>query len=750
MHANRLMRVRKSVRFQAALILLAAALLLSDASPSLRAQVFSVDPASPLAGVPGGSPANLYRPGGAVYSPAASIGLLAGDNIDAFSFGFDETAPVTPMGFSTHFFTVGAPAAGNAVCAEAGTCGPAAPCAPETMADLFSSVATGFATLIYDGDGVPGIGLPLGLKECPPGGPGVQDNVDAFDELVAPLTGTTPDWRVYFSLAPGSPTLGGANPLLPGGAGPADVLVYDPGHKSLSIFFRAVSMGLAAADDIDGISLNVLTSDFFFSLAPGSPSLGNPAICGPLGPCTAGDFLRSLGPSCGASPCNFFGAGGYALFGLVAGDNVDAVDQPSRVPPFINNPPDDTSPGKTFSVDRNSPVLQAIRTPAPIRPGSGADLLVTNRSNPTGAPRVLFRAESLGLVAGDDIDGLSFGREPSLGAGVYAVEFSVDRAAVGPAGTAVARETGAATGSEASADVFDAFIPAGAGPFFVGRNGQVWDGNGSSAPLLHLRDVPLDLALNDNLDALEGPPQLVDPDNDGVRDLPVYFSLAPGSPTLGLIGAGAGDILICPAPACALPAIFATGPALGLAPADNLEDFALNTATGVVDFTVPPLEAAGLGTDPGAILRRAGSPPCGAVPCTIFFAPAFGLVPGLGGDNMNAFDEVEPLEACVRIFPGADPKVDVSYGGCPPPGAAGPYDVIEGEIGELIQNAAGVNLSRVFCRASSLGADNLQLNGGLDRYTRARFILARNSGVQPDYGVSSAGLGRNPSFGGCP
>ena len=62
----------------------------------------------------------------------------------------------------------------------------------------------------------------------------------------------------------------------------------------------------------------------------------------------------------------------------------------------------------------------------------------------------------------------------------------------------------------------------------------------------------------------------------------------------------------------------------------------------------------------------------------------------------------------------------------------------------------GSNLSRVFCRASSLMADNLTLVGGLDRFTRARFVLARNSGVQPDYGVSSAGLGRNPSFGGCP
>src|SRR4030095_3200689 len=116
---------------------------------------------------------------------------------------------------------------------------------------------------------------------------------------------SSPAWSAFSSLAPGSPTLGGANPMLPGGARPADVLVYDPGHKSLSVFFAAADMGLSAAgDDIDGISLNVLTSDFFFSLAPGSVSLGNPAICGPG--CTAGDFLRSPGPMCGAIPCNPF------------------------------------------------------------------------------------------------------------------------------------------------------------------------------------------------------------------------------------------------------------------------------------------------------------------------------------------------------------------------------------------------------------------------------------------------------------
>src|SRR5262245_5742962 len=136
------MRMQQTVRFWIFLLTAIPALcLVADGGRVLNAQVFSVDPASPLAVLPGGSPANLYRPGGAVYAPATSIGLLAGDNIDAFSFGFDTVVAVTPMGFSTGFFTSGAIVAGNAVCSEAGLCPPAVPCPPEPMADLFSSMA---------------------------------------------------------------------------------------------------------------------------------------------------------------------------------------------------------------------------------------------------------------------------------------------------------------------------------------------------------------------------------------------------------------------------------------------------------------------------------------------------------------------------------------------------------------------------------------------------------------------------------
>src|SRR6267143_2597621 len=414
-------------------------LLMPVGSRVVTAQVFSVDRASPLT-----RPADLFTPGPTLYAPAESIGLLATDDIDALSFGFDQvTSPM--IRFSVNFFAAGAAIPGNAVCSEAGLCGPAVPCPPEAAADIFSTSGGGTATLLFDGDGAPGTAPPLGLRECPAGGPGVQDNVDAFDDLVAPLQGGRPAWRLFFSLAPGSPTLAGANPRLPGGAGPADILVYDPGPDSLSVFFAASDLGLLAGDNIDGLSLDAITGDLLFSLGPGSPSLGNIAIC--PGGCTPGDLIRAPGVICGPIPC-LAGGMSFAAAGMAPNDNVDEGDQGGEAPKSLA---DDVSPGKTYSLDPRSPSLKMIKTKNPSRRGSPADLLTQDLKHPISAPNVVYRAESLGLVPDDDIDGLSFGLEPMFApGGKFAVEFSVDRAAAGLPGTGVFTESGAPEGSEAS------------------------------------------------------------------------------------------------------------------------------------------------------------------------------------------------------------------------------------------------------------------------------------------------------------
>ena len=296
-----------------AMLLAVSFSLLPGGADNAQAQVFSVDAASPLK-----RPADLFTPGPILYARAESIGLLAADDIDALSFGFDDvTSP--EIRFSVGYFATGAILGGNAVCSEAGTCAPGVPCPPEASADIFRTNGLGSASLLFDGDGLPGSAPPLGLSECPAGGPGVQDNVDAFDDLVPPLLAGRPAWRVYVSLAPGSPTLAGLNPRLPGGAGPADVLVYDPGNDSLSVYFTAASLRLDPADDIDGLSFNVITGDFLLSLAPGSPSLANRAIC-PSG-CSPGDFIRASGPICGLTPC-LLGGLGFASAGMASADTI--------------------------------------------------------------------------------------------------------------------------------------------------------------------------------------------------------------------------------------------------------------------------------------------------------------------------------------------------------------------------------------------------------------------------------------------
>ena len=723
-------------------LLVAASLLGLSGAEVVRAQVFSVDRSSPLK-----RPADLFTPGPTLLVPAEAIGLLGGDDIDALSFGFDDVAS-QPLRFSVGFFATGAVTGGNAICSEAGLCPPAVPCPPEAAGDIFGTSGLGSATLLLDGDGVPGPAPGLGLKECPAGGAGVQDNLDAFDDLVPPVVSGKPAWRVYVSLAPGSPTLLGGNPMLPGGAGPADVLVYDPGPGSLSVFFTASSLGLHAADDIDGLSFNVLTGDFLLSLAPGSPSLGNTAIC-PAG-CSPGDFLRALGPLCGALPC--LGAGlGFASAGMASADNADAIDQEGTPPAFIF---DDTTPGKTYSLDRASRSLSIMRTSSPGRRASPADLMTQDPKNATGSPTIVFRAESLGLSPEDDLDGLSFGQETVFTTGGrYALEFSVDRAAAGAPGTDVFEQASVSGGREAACDVFEAFFPTPPAPPVLASNRQIWDGNGSSAPALQLRERGPDHSLADDLDALEGPPRIADQDGDGLRDLPIYFSLAPGSPTLAAIGASPADLLICAAPttgACGVsnvPAVFISHAALGLAAGDNLEDFNLDAASGEVDFTVAP----GTAFDPGAILKRPGFGSCpGPSPCVIVSPADVGL---LAGDNMNALDSLPPVQVCVTMSAGADPQIQVAHGVCPacplcPPPVI-PYDVIEGELGELSEKPGGVDLSRVFCRADALSADRITLAGGMDPGTRPHFFLARNQGASA-YGLSSRGRPRVPSSGDCP
>ena len=293
----------------------------------------------------------------------------------------------------------------------------------------------------------------------------------------------------------------------------------------------------------------------------------------------------------------------------------------------------------SFSIDVLSPT---VGTPAS-DPIHQADILIPGPTRSTP----FF---DLGLASGDELDALSFGFDfsPSdffdrravgedhqpvisepLAPGLY---FSVDRGATGLPTTAV--ETEATTGGEAaSGDVFSTPTD--------GTNSLAFD---ETDDLGLAVDVGVLSDEDDDLDALE-----LDPDVtplgvfEGSLSIsgPVFYSLAPGSPTLTAIGATPGDILFSlPGVGGPIsgPGIAVLGTALGLGPGDNLDALILDVFAGPfsgggVLFSVDAATAASLpGIAEGDLLAPG---PTG--PTVVRTAADLGLAPT---DELNALDIV--------------------------------------------------------------------------------------------------------------
>lgn len=81
-------------------------------SASVRAFDFGVDPGSPQ--VPGRSPSDIHdRSGGNRLVSAGELGLNAGDNIDAMSYGHDQVVPLGPFNFVFVLYSVDRGAVGH-------------------------------------------------------------------------------------------------------------------------------------------------------------------------------------------------------------------------------------------------------------------------------------------------------------------------------------------------------------------------------------------------------------------------------------------------------------------------------------------------------------------------------------------------------------------------------------------------------------------------------------------------------------
>ena len=213
--------------------------------------------------------------------------------------------------------------------------------------------------------------------------------------------------------------------------------------------------------------------------------------------------------------------------------------------------------GQSFSIQAGSVTADAGLHPADIL-GAG--------------PIVLIACADLGLVCYDltgnvdDLNTLSYGADFTVN-DLPPVQFGVAAGAKGQSDTAVAAEVGC-NPAQPQADIFESA--------YDGDNDQDLDGDGTAcADNAGLGLGLTEAAQGDSLDALATDPcGTVDLDCDGVPERPIYFSLAPDSPTLTALGTSASDILI--AGGGLFAEVWTTGSTLGLAQDDVIDALCLN------------------------------------------------------------------------------------------------------------------------------------------------------------------------------
>ncbi|MBI4469691.1 MAG: hypothetical protein HY650_10260 [Acidobacteria bacterium] len=198
-----------------------------------------------------------------------------------------------------------------------------------------------------------------------------------------------------------------------------------------------------------------------------------------------------------------------------------------------------------------------------LAPGNPSGLDPADILSPGPPVGVYLRKEQLGLRAGDDIKALSNGMDFLYERQRTFPRFSVDAASRGVLDSAVRKES-TVTPAEAHGDEF------GLKPFGPNDNPCVggaanflcYDENGVPGSLTA---TPIGLRVCDDMDALMEiiPGHLT----------PVFFTLAPGSPTLAMLGATPADILV--AVPDGPPSIFARAAQLGLRPGDSIDALCL-------------------------------------------------------------------------------------------------------------------------------------------------------------------------------
>lgn len=236
----------------------------------------------------------------------------------------------------------------------------------------------------------------------------------------------------------------------------------------------------------------------------------------------------------------------------------------------------------SFLLDAASPTGAAIgaapgevlNPAAPPAPGPGLP-----------PPLRSFPLSAVGLVAGDVPSSLSFGLD-ALPQGQ--LHFAVDRTARGIAGL-FPPDVSTERSSGAAGDVYRSYFPP--------NHTLVLDGNGvGTTP-----PTP-GLGLDESGSAIDGLVGLelcgrrtVDRDRDGLLEAPIYFVLAPGSPTLVSIGAGPADVLRSRVGTSGSPTVWRSASSLGLRSGDVID--ALATDGSAVWFSLAAGSPTLLGPD---------------------------------------------------------------------------------------------------------------------------------------------------------
>lgn len=255
-----------------------------------------------------------------VFFPAANLGLFGVllDDLNAFSSGATLGNGAPPLGllhFSVSQLSVGVGVRAPDVFSEA-TVGQAA-------ADIYASARVGFNYLVWNqADLGPAPALPTGGFAIPP-----IDDIDALDLPSGFIGGGV------FALATGHPHIGPMGLVGCGGDlfTPPAVL---PGPPMPAFAFGPPGFGLglaSCADDVDALHFATgPQASFYFSLAPGSPSLlpGSP-IAGCLAGCSPADIFAVLIAAPGAA----VRIATAADLGLLPNDDVDAMAWPDCAAP---------------------------------------------------------------------------------------------------------------------------------------------------------------------------------------------------------------------------------------------------------------------------------------------------------------------------------------------------------------------------------------------------------------------------------